>query len=86
MKPYREFYLCRVLCQMPRDVEFTEASRKVFEGVIPTISPGLRNFRHEDQAISQVGTHLRWDAGGAVGDDDYSALDPAASFLALTPR
>jgi hypothetical protein len=27
---------------MPRGVEFTEASRKVFEGVIPTISPGPR--------------------------------------------
>ena len=46
----------------------------------------MRDFRHEDQAISRVGTHLRWDAGGAVGDDDYSGLDPAASFLALTPR
>ena len=46
----------------------------------------LGDFRHEDQAISRVGTHLRWDAGGAEGDDDYSGLDPAASFLALTPR
>jgi putative transposase len=50
------------------------------------MSVRVGDFRHEDQAISRVGTHLRWDAGGAVGDDDYSALDPAASFLALTPR
>jgi len=46
----------------------------------------LRDFRLEDHPISRVGTHLMWDAGGAVGDDDYSALDLAASFLALTPR
>jgi len=46
----------------------------------------MRDFRLEDHPISRVGTHLMWDAGGAVGDDDYSALDLAASFLALTPR
>lgn len=50
------------------------------------LSRSMRDFRLEDHPISRVGTHLMWDAGGAVGDDDYSALDLAASFLALTPR
>ena len=65
----------RIYCELELNLRIKPKKRMV-----------LRDFRHEDQAISRVGTHLWWEAGGAVGDDDYSALDPAASFLALTPR